>query len=198
MAKLEFYYDFGSPNCYLAWRVLPEIVARTGAELVNFPVLLGGLFKATGNRSPAESLVGIKNKMAYEQLELQRFVTRHGLGEYRFNPNFPINTLQLMRGAVAAEHLGVAEPYRAAIYAGMWERGLKLDDPEVLAATLAEAGLPAQKLMVAVMTDAVKKELIANTELAVRRGAFGAPTFFVGDAIYFGKDKLREIEDALG
>jgi 2-hydroxychromene-2-carboxylate isomerase len=198
MAKLEFYYDFGSPNCYLAWRVLPEIVARTGAELVHFPVLLGGVFKATGNRSPAESLAGIKNKLAYEHLELQRFIARHGLSEYRFNPHFPINTLQLMRGAVAAGHLGVAGPYRAAIYAGMWERGLKLDDLEVLGATLAEAGLPAQKLMVAVMTDAVKQELIANTELAVRRGAFGAPTFFVGEEIYFGKDKLREVEDALG
>jgi 2-hydroxychromene-2-carboxylate isomerase len=198
MAKLEFHYDFGSPNAYLAWRVLPQLAERTGAELVHFPVLLGGLFKLTGNRSPAETLVGIKNKPEYERLETERFVRRHGLSEFRMNPHFPVNTLQLMRGAIAAERLGLAEPYRAAIYAAMWEDGRKLDDPEVLKATLTGAGLPAEALAAESQTDAVKQQLIKNTEESFRRGAFGSPTFFVGDEIFFGKDRLRDVEDELG
>lgn len=197
MKKLEFYYDFGSPNAYLAWRVMPRIAARTGAEVVHFPFLLGGLFRLTGNRAPSEAFAGIKNKLEYEDRELMRFVERHQLPAYRRNEHFPVNTLQLMRGAVASERLGLAEAYRAAIYTGMWEKSLKLDDPAVLLATLEQADLPAKDILALMQSDEVKQQLIANTENAFARGAFGAPTFFVGDEIFFGKDRLGEVEDEL-
>jgi 2-hydroxychromene-2-carboxylate isomerase len=193
----QFLFDFGSPNAYLCHRVLPAIEARTGRRLEYVPVLLGGLFKLANNRSPIEAFADIPNKLAYEALEMKRFVAHHGLQRFRMNPHFPVNTLQLMRGAVAAQQLGCFEPYVQTVFAAMWEQGLKLDDPATAAAALAAGGLDAQALMQAAQTPEVKAGLMANTQSAYDRGAFGAPTFFVGEEMYFGKDRLREVEEAM-
>jgi len=193
----EFLFDFGSPNAYLAHRVLPAIEARTGARFSYTPALLGGVFKATGNRSPVEAFAGIPSKLAYEGLELRRFVARHGLTRYAQNPHFPVNTLAIMRGAVAAQTLDVFAPYLEAVFVAMWEDGRKMDDPAVVGEVLAAAGLPAERLIALTQDQAVKDRLIANTTAAVERGVFGIPTFFVGKEMFFGKDRLRDVEEAI-
>jgi 2-hydroxychromene-2-carboxylate isomerase len=197
MSALEFHFDFGSPNAYLAHLVIPEIEQRTGAKFDYVPVLLGGVFKLTNNRSPAEGLAGIKNKPDYERLETERFIKRHGITRYRRNPFFPVNTLTLMRGAVAAGKLGVFERYVDEIYRHMWAEPKKMDDPEVLRGALVESGFAVGPLLALAQSDEVKEELRANTERSVARGTFGSPTFFVGDEIFFGKDRLRDVEEAI-
>ena len=192
-----FYFDFGSLNAYFAWRLLPEIEQRTGARFEQVPVLLGGIFKATGNRSPVEAYAGVPAKLAYEFREIDRFVARHGLDEFRMNPHFPVNTLALMRGAVAAEEMELAEAYVAAIFHFMWEDPRKLDDPAVLEAALEEAGLPAGELLELAVDQGIKDQLVANTREAVELGVFGLPSFIVGGELYFGKDRLREVEEAI-
>ncbi len=197
MAKVEFHFDFGSPNAYLAHLVIPEIERRTGAKFEYVPVLLGGVFKLTGNRSPAESLAGIKNKPDYERLETARFIERHGITRFRQNPFFPVNTLTIMRGAIAAQILGVFERYVDEIYRHMWSEPKKLDDPAVLRAALLESGFDAERFGALVQDADVKARLLANTERSVERGTFGSPTFFVGDEIFFGKDRLRDVEEMI-
>jgi len=192
-----FYFDFGSLNAYLAWRLLPEIEQRTGARFEQVPVLLGGIFKATGNRSPVEAYAGVPAKLAYEFREIDRFVARHGLDEFKMNPHFPVNTLTLMRGAVAAEEMELSEAYVAAIFHFMWEDPRKLDDPAVLEAALEEAGLPAEELLELAVDQSIKDQLVANTREAVELGVFGLPSFIVGGELYFGKDRLREVEEAI-
>lgn len=194
--KTEFLFDFGSPNAFLAHRVIPEIERRTGAKFEYVPVLLGGIFKATGNQSPMQAFGHIKNKMAYEQLETQRFIRRHRIDDFKFNPFFPVNTLNLMRMAVAAQGEGILPKYMDAVFHHMWIAPKKMDDPAVVTAALTESGLdPA--LLERAQAPEVKAKLISNTEAAVARGVFGIPTFFVGDEIFFGKDRLRDVEDAI-
>jgi len=190
----EFLFDFGSPNAYFAHKVIPDIEKRTGAKFDYVPVLLGGLFKLTNNKPPMIAFGGIKNKMDYEMLETRRFIARHGLTKYQFNPNFPVNTLNLMRIAVAAKNDGILPRYVDAAFHHMWEAPKKMDDPEVIRAALLESGLDADKLIAAAQTQDVKQALMNNTEDAVARGAFGSPTFFVGTEIYFGKNTLGEVE----
>jgi 2-hydroxychromene-2-carboxylate isomerase len=198
MARVTFYFDFGSPNAYFSHRVIPAIEARTGARFDYAPVLLGGIFKATGNQSPATAFAGIRNKLEYEGLETRRFIARHGIAGFRANPHFPVNTLRIMRGAVAAQDAGIFPAYVESVFADMWERGRKMDEPEVIRAAWAEAGLPADRLWDLTETPGVKARLIANTEDAVAHGAFGSPTFLVDGAdLYFGKDRLRDVEEAL-
>ncbi|HET6196422.1 MAG TPA: 2-hydroxychromene-2-carboxylate isomerase [Acetobacteraceae bacterium] len=197
MRTVEFHFDFGSPNAYLSHLVIPGIERRTGARFVYVPVLLGGVFKLTNNRSPAESLAGIRNKPEYQRLETQRFLKRHGITRYAPNPFFPVNTLVLMRGAVAAQRLGVFVQYVDEIYRHMWAEPKKLDDPDVLHAALVESGLDATRILALVQQQDVKDELLANTQRSVERGTFGSPTFFVGEEIYFGKDRLRDVEEAI-
>jgi 2-hydroxychromene-2-carboxylate isomerase len=197
MVKVEFHFDFGSPNAYLAHLVIPEIERRTGVEFEYVPILLGGVFKLTNNRSPAESLVGIKNKPDYEQLEMSRFIRRHRITRFRPNPFFPVNTLTLMRGAIAARSLGVFDRYVDEIFRHMWADPKKMDDPNVFRAALEESGLDGERFLALVQTREVKDELLANTERSVERGTFGAPTFFVGDEIFFGKDRLRDVEERI-
>lgn len=194
---VEFIFDFGSPNGYLSWKVLKDIAARHGAEVILTPVLLGGIFKITGNRSPVEAYAGIQGKLAYENLETQRFVKRHGLSAYRGNPHFPVNTLMIMRGLIAARRMGVGEAYLDAMVSGMWEQGLKMDDPAVVAEVLTKAGLDARAILEATQDPEVKAELMANTEKAAARGVFGVPTFFVGEEMFFGKDRLGQVEEEL-
>jgi 2-hydroxychromene-2-carboxylate isomerase len=192
---VQFLFDFGSPNAYLCHKVIPEIEARTGVRFEYVPVLLGGLFKLANNRSPMEAFAGIPNKLAYDQLEMKRFISKHKLDLFRFNPHFPVNTLAIMRGAVAAKQLGMFEPYVNAIYAGMWEEGLNLSDPTVIHATLAKHSIHAEPLLQAIQSAEVKSALLDNTQKAFDRGAFGSPTFFVGQEIFFGKDRLRDVEE---
>jgi 2-hydroxychromene-2-carboxylate isomerase len=197
MPKVEFLFDFGSPNAYLSHLVIPAIEKRQQVKFDYVPILLGGVFKLTNNRSPAESNAGIRNKSEYQFLEIERFVRRHGITRYQFNPFFPVNTLMIMRGAVAARTLGIFERYVDEIFRHMWGDPKKLDDPAVLRAALIESGLPADRLFELVQTPAVKEALLTETQRAVDRGAFGSPTFFVDGEIYFGKDRLREVEEAI-
>jgi 2-hydroxychromene-2-carboxylate isomerase len=194
---LEFIFDFGSPNAYLAWKALPAILARTGASLTVTPALLGGIFKATGNSAPMVAFGGVKGKLAYENLEMRRFIEKHGLTAFRFNPHFPVNTLGIMRGLVAAQAAGAGDAYLDVVLRAMWEEGRKMDDPEVIAATLTNAGLAAAALLAAAQTQPVKDALAASTAAVVERGVFGIPTFFVGSEMFFGKDRLGQVEEAL-
>jgi 2-hydroxychromene-2-carboxylate isomerase len=195
--KVEFQFDFGSPNAYLAEMALPAIERRTGAKFEYVPVLLGGIYKATGNMSPAESLRGIKNKPEYQALETERFLRRHDITKFRSNPFFPVNTLMLMRGAVAAQFEGMFEPYFRAAYHHMWEEPKKMDDLEVFRSAFKSSGIDIDRLIARAQQDDVKKRLIELTTDAVNRGAFGSPTFFVGKEMFFGKDQLRDVEDSI-
>ena len=197
MPKVDFLFDFGSPNAYLSHLVIPAIEKRQGVKFDYVPVLLGGVFKLTNNRSPAESNAGIKNKPEYQRLETQRFVRQHGITRFKPNPFFPVNTLAIMRGALAAKKLGIFERYVDEVYKHMWAEPKKLDDLAVLKAALLESALPAERLFELAQTQEVKDALLAETQRAVDRGTFGSPTFFVGDDIYFGKDRLRDVEEAI-
>ncbi len=200
---VQFHFDFGSPNAYLSHAVIPEIEQRTGVRFDYVPVLLGGVFKLTNNQSPVTAYAAIPNKLAYQRLEMDRFVRRHGIARFRFNPHFPVNTLLAMRGAVAAELDGVLRPYVDAMFRAMWEDGRKLDDPAEAGAVLDAAGLDGTRLLARTQEPEVKERLLRNTGQSVERGAFGSPTFFVGptslvgEEMFFGKDRLRDVEEAV-
>ena len=194
---LEFIFDFGSPNAYLAWNALQPVLNRTGAELDITPCLLGGIFKLTGNQAPWLSYANVKGKLEYEQLEMTRFITLHNLSKFKMNPHFPVNTLLLMRGAIAAKRDGVLDNYVQAGLTAMWEDGQNMSDPEVYADVMTKAGLDGAALLAATQDPAIKSKLAENTDHAVARGVFGIPTFFVGDEMFFGKDRLDQVEAAL-
>ncbi|WP_137886292.1 2-hydroxychromene-2-carboxylate isomerase [Pseudomonas sp. 2FE] len=190
--SVEFFFDFGSPTTYLAWTQLPKIAADAGAEITWRPMLLGGVFKATGNQSP----VSIPAKGRYMLQDLARFAQRYGV-PMAFNPHFPINTLTLMRGA--AGYLGTAQfqPYLKAVFEALWVEQKNLGKPEVVAEVLSAAGLDPAEFERLVNDEAVKQRLKSITEEAIRRGAFGAPTFFVGNEMHFGQDRLDFVAEAL-
>jgi 2-hydroxychromene-2-carboxylate isomerase len=192
--RVEYFFDVGSPTSYLAYRQLPAIAEAAGAEIVWRPMLLGGVFKATGNASPA----AVPAKGRYMNDDIRRWAARYGL-PFRQNPHFPINTLSLMRGAAGLQMRAPAAfpRYLEAVHRALWEEEKNLGDPAVLAATLADAGFDAQEFMVLVADPEVKARLVATTEEAVARGVFGAPTFFVGDAMFFGQDRLGFVREAL-
>jgi len=196
-AAIEFIFDFGSANAYLAYRALPPILERTAAKLEIVPCLLGGIFKATGNQAPMIAFASIKGKFEYETLEVRRFVAKHRLDKFRMNPHFPVNSLMLMRGLIAARDAGCEPPFLEMGLRGMWEDGLKLDDPAVLTRAIDAAGLDSAKLLAAAQSDPVKKTLADNTAAAVGRGVFGVPTFFVGSEMFFGKERLGQVEEAV-
>ena len=198
MAKtLELMFDFASPNVWLAYRALPPILKRTGAALVVTPVLLGGIFKATGNQSPMTAFAGVKGKLAYDRREMDRFIARHGLAQFRMNPHFPVNTLTLMRGFVAARAQGRGEAYLETGLRAMWEEGVDCADPGALGARLDRAGLDGAELLARAQAPEAKAALAEATERAVARGVFGLPAFFVGEEMFFGKERLGQIEDEL-
>ena len=194
---IEFHYDFGSPNTYFCHRLIPGIEERTGAQITYYPVLLGGIFKATNNRPPMEQFAEVKNKKEYQAMEMERYIARHQFSDYRFNPHFPVNTIHLMRGAVFASHHDFYERYIEAMYRCMWEQGKNMADPEVIAEASREHGLPADDIVSAMQDPEIKQELIDKTSRSVERGAFGSPTFFVGDEMFFGKDRLLELEEEI-
>ena len=195
--KVDFLFDFGSPNAYLSDLLIPGIEKRTGVKFNYIPILLGGIFKATNNKSPLESLRDIPSKMAHQQAETARFLRKNNITTFRPNPHFPVNTLMLMRGAVAAQMEGVFEPYYKAAYHHMWEEPKKMDDLETVRAAFKSSGIDIDRLMARAQQDDVKKKLIDNTNDAVARGAYGSPIFFVGDEMFFGKDQLRDVEEEI-
>jgi 2-hydroxychromene-2-carboxylate isomerase len=191
----QFMFDFGSPNAFLSHEAIPGIEKRIGVKFEYVPILLGGIFKATNNKSPAETLAGVKNKREFHALETERFVKRFQVKPYSWNPFFPVNTLNLMRAAVAAQAEGVFEKYVDAAFHHMWEEPKKMDDPEVAIKAFNASGLDAAKLFARAQETEIKAKLIENTQSAVERGAFGSPTFFVGKDMFFGKEQLREVEE---
>ncbi|MDX1376722.1 MAG: 2-hydroxychromene-2-carboxylate isomerase [Burkholderiales bacterium] len=197
MTQVEFHFDFGSPNAYLAHKLVLGVEQRTGAAFVYVPILLGGVFKLTNNVAPMVQFKDVKNKLAYQRLEMQRFIDRHGLTQFQWNPNFPVNTVSIMRGAIVAQMDGSLMPYVDAVFHHMWEAGKKMDDPAVIRDALEESGLDAAHILARIQDRDVKDALLKNTEASVARGTFGAPTFFVGEEMYFGKDRLRDLEEAI-
>jgi 2-hydroxychromene-2-carboxylate isomerase len=193
----QFMFDFGSPNAFLSHEAIPAIEKRIGVKFEYVPVLLGGIFKATNNKSPAETLAGIKNKREFHGIETERFVKRFNVRPYTWNPFFPVNTLNLMRAAVAAQMDGVLEKYVDAAFHHMWVEPKKMDDPEIAVAALTSSGLDAKRLLTRAGEADVKAKLIENTQNAVDRGAFGSPTFFVGKEMFFGKEQLRDVEEMI-
>jgi 2-hydroxychromene-2-carboxylate isomerase len=188
-------FDFGSPNAYLSHEAIPAIEKRANVKFEYVPILLGGIFKSTNNKSPAETLAGVKNKREFHQIETERFLKRFNVRPYVWNPFFPVNTLNLMRAAVAAQLEGVFEKYVEAAFHHMWREPKKMDDPEVAAKALSSSGLDGAKLLARAQEPEVKAKLLENTQSAVERGAFGSPTFFVGKEMFFGKEQLREVEE---
>ena len=194
--KVDFIFDFASPNAYFCHRVIPEIEKRTGATFNYVPCLLGGIFKITNNQAPMMAFNGITNKLEYQNIEIQRFIKKHNLADFTMNSFFPVMTLQLQRGAIAAMSLNVFDEYLEAIFKGMWEKGLNLADQEVLINLLtAETQINISDLVEKMQTQEIKDQLIQNTSNAVGRGAFGIPTFFADDEIFFGKDSLGDLEE---
>jgi 2-hydroxychromene-2-carboxylate isomerase len=190
--QIEFLFDYGSPFSYLADTQMPALAARTGAKLVYTPILLGGVLKATGNASP----MAVPAKGKYMSVELKRWASRFGIPALN-NPFFPINTMKLMRGAVASQQLGVFDRYHATIFPAFWGKGLNLGDAEVFAGVLEASKLPAAEILRASETDEVKDRLRRNTDDAVARGMFGAPAFFVGPEMFWGNDRLDWVEEAV-
>ena len=195
--KVDFIFDFASPNCYLAYKALGSYAELSKAEIRLIPCLLGGVFKATGNKPPMAAFAGVKGKLDYEMLEMRRFCAAHGLDKFTFNPHFPINTLALMRGLIAAETANREKPYVEAVLAAMWEDGKNMNEPEIIAEVLSDAGLPTETLLTKSQSQEVKQQLIDNTSAAVARGVFGLPAFFVGDEMFFGKERLAQVEAAV-
>jgi len=193
----QFLFDFGSPNAYLSHEAIPAIEKRTGVRFEYVPILLGGIFKSTNNKSPAETLAGVKNKPEFMKLETERFIKRFNVAPYVWNPFFPVNTLNLMRAAIAAQFEGVFEKYVDAAFHHMWREPKKMDDPEVAVKALTSSGLDGARLLARAQEADVKAKLIENTQSAVDRGAFGSPTFFVGKEMFFGKEQLREVEEMI-
>lgn len=198
MAKtIEFIFDFGSPNAYLAYRALVPAAARHGAKIEIIPCLLGGIFKETGNQAPMIAFSKVKGKLEYERLEFSRFLARHKLTDFKFNPHFPVNTVMLMRGAIVAQSDGYLERYIEAGLKMVWEQGLKMDDPEVFAKALKDAGFDGERISERIQDDEIKAGLFENTSAAIKRGVFGVPTFFVDGEMYFGKERIAQIEEQI-
>jgi 2-hydroxychromene-2-carboxylate isomerase len=195
--KVEFHFDFGSPNAYLVHKLIPQVEQRTGAKFAYVPILLGGVFKLTNNQPPMVQFKDVVSKQNYQRLEMVRFIRKHGLAQFKMNPHFPVNTVQIMRGAVAAEMDGQLAKYVDAVFRHMWEEGKKMDEPEVIRAALDGSGLDGARILARIQDQDVKDRLLENTQASVARGTFGAPTFFVGDEIFFGKDRLREVEEEI-
>lgn len=194
MRKLEFWFDFGSPNAYFVHKILPDVEKRLGITFERRPALLGGVFKATGNQAPWMAFAGVPAKMEYMRKEMMRFVRHHGLTDFKMNPHFPVNTLMTMRGCIAAQQAGELDAYMQCIMTAMWENEAKIDDPDILLGALTDADLDAGFYAEKVADPDVKASLMTATQEAIDRGVFGIPTFFVGDEIFFGKDSMAAME----
>ncbi len=203
--RVELIFDFVSPNAYMVWWPLRDLIKRTGAELDVIPVFLGGMHKLTGNAPPMIRDADVKGKVEYSMLEMRRFIAKHGLTKYRLHPQFPFNSITLQRMLFAADQDGRGVQFVEAMLPAIWEEGVDITNPESLGAAVAAAGFDAQDLFARTQTDEVKQGLVANTSAAVERGAFGIPTLYVGTKgedpgtfeMFFGKERLGQIEEML-
>lgn len=203
--RVELIFDFVSPNAYLVWWPLRDLIKRTGAELDVIPVFLGGMHKLTGNAPPMIRDADVKGKVEYSMLEMRRFIEKHGLNKYKLHPQFPFNSISLQRMLFAADQDGRGVQFVEAMLPAIWEEGVDIMDPAALGAAVADAGFDAQDLFSRSQTDEVKQGLVANTSAAVERGAFGIPTMYVGTKgedpdtfeMFFGKERLGQIEELL-
>lgn len=194
--KVDFIFDVASPNAYLCHKTIPAIEQRTGVTFNYIPCLLGGIFKLTNNQAPMMAFNGIVNKLEYQNIEIKRFIQKYNLENFTMNSFFPIMTLQLQRGAIAAISLNVFDAYIEAIFKGMWEKSLNLGDQDILMDFLgSETEIDINRLIEQMQSQEIKEQLIQNTSNAVKRGAFGIPTFFANDEIFFGKDSLPDLEE---
>ena len=196
MVEFKFIFDFGSPKSYLVYKLVPGIEERTKVKAEYIPVLLGGIFKSINNVSPIEAFKTVPSKGAYDDLDTKRFVKKHGL-DFNFNSNFPINTLNLMRGAVYAQENGFFEKYVEVVFKSMWVDNKKMDDIEVIQSVLKENELPTKDIFEGTQDQNVKNKLIENTNYAVEQGAFGAPSFLIDGELFFGKETLQDVEDLI-
>jgi 2-hydroxychromene-2-carboxylate isomerase len=196
MPDIEFIFDFGSPNAYLVHKVLPKMAQEVGVNVTYTLCLLGGVFKLTNNKAPMEAFARVDSKLKYERLEFTRFVTRHGLSDFKWNPNFPVITVNLMRGALAAEEEGVLPAYIEAGLKATWEDGANMADPETYAAAMTQQGLDGAYFLARAQEPEIKQALIERTDAVVARGVFGIPTFFVGEEMFFGKERLDQVMEA--
>ena len=193
--KVDFIFDVASPNIYFCHKLIPDLKARTGVEFEYIPCLLGGIMKLSGNQPPFVAFAEIPNKNKYQLIEIERFIKQHQLKEFKFNSNFPMNTVQIQRGALAAIELGIFDEYLEIILEAMWEKNLNLADIDIFQSTLSENNIDAGSIMEIITSQDCKDKLIANTTDAVNRGAFGVPTFFFENQIFFGKDHLHQLEE---
>jgi len=196
MVEFKFIFDFGSPKSYLVYKLVPGIEERTKVKAEYIPVLLGGIFKSINNVSPIEAFKTVPSKGAYDDLDTKRFVKKHDL-DFNFNSNFPINTLNLMRGAVYAQENGFFEKYVEVVFKSMWVDNKKMDDIEVIQSVLKENELPTKDIFEGTQDQNVKNKLIENTNYAVEQGAFGAPSFLIDGELFFGKETLQDVEDLI-
>ncbi len=196
MVEFKFIFDFGSPASYLGYKLVPGIEERTKVKADYIPVLLGGIFKSTNNVSPIESFKTVPNKGAYDKLDRKRFIKKHDL-DFNFNTNFPINTLNLMRGAVYAKENGFFEKYVEVVFKSVWVDNKKMDDIEVIQSVLNENELPTKEIFEGTQDQNIKNKLIENTNFAVEKGAFGAPSFLIDDELFFGKETLQDVEELI-
>ena len=193
--KVDFIFDVASPNMYFCHKLIPNFKARTGVEFEYIPCLLGGIMKLSGNQPPFVAFAEIPNKNKYQLIEIERFIKQHQLKEFKFNSNFPMNTVQIQRGALAAGELGIFDEYLEIILEAMWEKNLNLADIDIFQSTLSENNIDTGSIMEIITSQDCKDKLIANTTDAVNRGAFGIPTFFYENQIFFGKDHLHQLEE---
>jgi 2-hydroxychromene-2-carboxylate isomerase len=195
--NVDFIFDFASPNAYMTHKAVTGIVERTGATFNYIPCLLGGIFKSTGNQAPFVAFANVKGKQEYNKLENERFIAKHKLTAYKMNPHFPMSTVALMRGLIVAEDAGQKDAYIEAVLKAMWEREENMADTDVTVRVLTEAGLDGKTIIEKTQDPTVKAKLIENTNAAVERGVFGVPTFFVGKEMFFGKERLGQIEEEI-
>ncbi|MCK0098072.1 2-hydroxychromene-2-carboxylate isomerase [Qipengyuania sp. S6317L1] len=200
--RVELIFDFVSPNAYMIWWPLREVVKRTGAELDVTPVFLGGMHKLTGNAPPMIRNKDVKGKVEYDMLEMQRFIAKHQLSNFKMHPQFPFNSITLQRMLYAADQDGRGVQFAEGLLPAIWEEGIDITDPEALGPSVQAAGFDAKDLFERSQSQEVKDGLVANTSDAVDRGAFGIPTMFVGakgekGEIFFGKERLGQIEEEL-
>ena len=196
MVDFKFIFDFGSPKTYLVYKLLPGIEKRTNIKAEFIPVLLGGIFKSTNNVSPIESFKTVPAKGKYDDLDTARFVKKHNIA-FNFNSNFPINTLNLMRGAIYAQENEIFDKYVEVVFKSMWVDNKKMDDLEVIQSVLLENGLPVKEIFKGTQDQKIKDKLVKNTSEAVEKGVFGAPSLLVNNELFFGKETLQDVEELL-
>lgn len=194
---VDFIFDFASPNAYMTHKAIAGIAERTGATFNYIPCLLGGIFKSTGNQAPFVTFANVKGKQEYNKLENERFIAKHQLTAYKMNPHFPMTTVTLMRGLIVAEEGGFKSDYIEAVLKAMWEEGENMADNDVATRVLTAAGLDGPAIIEKTQDPDIKAKLITNTNAAVERGVFGIPTFFVGSEMFFGKERLGQLEEEI-